>query len=143
MLLCDVNVLVYARRRDAVDHERYHTWLEDLINGAESYAVSDLVLSGFVRIVTHPAIFAKPTPLKTALEFVKLLRAQPNAVPVFPGARHWSIFTDLCVRAGAKGNLVPDAHHAALAIETGSEWITTDRGFARFPGLRWRHPLEP
>ncbi|MFI5265845.1 MAG: PIN domain-containing protein, partial [Chloroflexota bacterium] len=59
-----------------------------------------------------------------------------------PGPRHWDIFTSLCTRAGATGNLVPDAYLAALAIESGSEWITTDRGFARYPGLRWRHPLQ-
>jgi len=81
-------------------------------------------------------------PTAKALEFANVLRSQPNVVVVSPGERHWEIFADLCVRAGAKANLIPDAYHAALAIESGSEWITTDRGFARFPGLRWRHPLE-
>src|SRR5438477_407916 len=70
------------------------------------------------------------------------LRARPNCVPIAPGPRHWEVFTGLCRRAGARGNLVPDAYLAALAIESGSEWITADRGFARFPGLRWRHPLD-
>ena len=59
-----------------------------------------------------------------------------------PGARHFGIFVDLVRRTGAKGNHVADAYHAALAIETGSEWVTTDGDFARFPGLRWRHPLD-
>lgn len=72
----------------------------------------------------------------------RTLRARPNSAPVAPGPRHWDLFASLCRRAGAKGNLVPDAYLAALAIESGSEWITTDRGFARYPGLRWRHPLE-
>jgi hypothetical protein len=63
-------------------------------------------------------------------------------VPVTPGQRHWEIFTRLCTAVGARGNLVADAYFAALAIESGSELITTDRDFARFPGLRWRHPLE-
>ena len=58
-----------------------------------------------------------------------------------PAARHWAIYEQLCVAAGAKGNLVSDAFIAALAIESGCELITTDRDFARFPGLRWRHPL--
>jgi hypothetical protein len=61
---------------------------------------------------------------------------------VTPGSRHWTLFLDLCRKAGAKGNLVSDAYHAALAIESGCEWITTDRDFARFPGLRWRTPFE-
>jgi len=60
---------------------------------------------------------------------------------VSPGERHWDIFTRLCKLADAKGNLVSDPFHAALAIESGAEWITTDRDFARFPGLLWRHPL--
>jgi len=61
---------------------------------------------------------------------------------VQPGGRHWDIFTRLCRNVSARGNLVPDAYLAALAIESGSELITTDRDFSRFPSLRWRHPLE-
>jgi hypothetical protein len=87
-------------------------------------------------------VFRQPTPLGTALAFAELLRSQPNCVPVAPGPRHWDIFTQLCRAAGVKGNLVPDAYLAALAIESGSEWITTDRDFGRFRGLRWRHPLD-
>ena len=66
----------------------------------------------------------------------------PTAVPVAPGPRHWEVFTDLVQRAGCRGGLVSDAYHAAVAIEHGCEWITTDRDYARFPGLRWRHPLD-
>lgn len=94
MLLIDVNVLVYAHRSDAADHVRYRGWLEEVVDGPSSYGMADLVLSGFVRVVTHPRVF-----------------------------------------------LVPDAYLAALAIESGSEWITTDGDYARFPGLRWRRPL--
>lgn len=141
MLLCDVNVLVYAHREDAPDHEAYRAWLEDVINGAAAYGIVDLVLSGFLRVVTHPRVFRQPTPLTQALAFVEELRSQPNAVVVRPGPHHWEIFTRLCTAGGAKGNLIPDAYLAALAIESGSDWITTDRGFGRFPELRWRHPL--
>jgi toxin-antitoxin system PIN domain toxin len=94
-----------------------------------------------LRIVTHPRVFATPTPIDVALEFAQSLRVRPNCVAVTPGARHWEIFTELCRATGTTGNLVPDAYLAALAIESGSEWVTTDGGFARFPGLRWRHPL--
>jgi toxin-antitoxin system PIN domain toxin len=142
MRLVDVNVLVYAHRLDVARHQDYADWLRDLLAGEEPYGMSDLVLSGFLRIVTSPKVFRQPTPLDTALAFAELLRAQPNCVPVLPGERHWEIFTGLCRRAGVKGNLVPDAYLAALAIESGSEWITTDRDFSRFPGLRWRHPLD-
>src|SRR5205823_8767847 len=101
-----------------------------------------LVLSGFIRIVTHRGVFNPPSALKQALDFCNEIRNQPHCVHIFPGERHWEIFTDLCRTSGAKGNLVPDAYLAALAIESGSEWITTDRDYARFPGLHWRHPLR-
>ena len=103
--------------------------------------MSDLVLSGFIRIVTHPRMFTLPSPLSAALAFAGALREFPNAVPVSQAARHWRLFTGLCESAGARGNLVPDAWLAALAIESGAEWITTDHDYSRFPGLRWRHPL--
>jgi uncharacterized protein len=98
------------------------------------------VLSGFLRVVTHPRVFRIPTPLERALEFASALRDQPNAVAVSPGPRHWAIFERLCRDAAARGNLVPDAYLAALAIERGCEWVTLDRDYARFAGLRWRLP---
>jgi toxin-antitoxin system PIN domain toxin len=137
-----VNVLVYAHRADTRDHARYREWLDGVVNGPQSFGLPDLVLSGFVRVVTHPRVFADPTPMAQALAFAEALRSVPNRVRVVPGERHWGIFTRLCRDADVRGNLVPDAWFAALAIESGSEWITTDRDYARFPGLRWRHPLE-
>ncbi|HUF38583.1 MAG TPA: type II toxin-antitoxin system VapC family toxin [Anaerolineales bacterium] len=141
MVLPDVNVLVHAHREDAPGHLIFRGWLEGVINGPQAYGYSDLVVSGFLRIVTHPRIFSRPTDLKSASAFTEIIRSQPNAVPISPGPRHWEIFSDLCRKAGAKGNLVPDAFLAALAIESGSEWITTDRDYSRFAGLKWRHPL--
>jgi toxin-antitoxin system PIN domain toxin len=132
---------VYSHREDAPRHPAFREWLDATVSSDEAFGVSSLVLSGFLRVVTHPRIFAGPTPLDVALEFVAALRRQPNAVPVEPGLRHWEIFTQLCLGSEVTGNLVPDAYLAALAIESGSEWITTDRDYARFPGLRWRHPL--
>lgn len=141
MILPDVNVLVYAHRQDTDRHDEYRAWLEEAIAGPGPYGLSDVVLSGFVRVVTHPRVFRDPTPLADALSFVRAVRDRPGRVPVNPGTQHWSIFVDLCSRAQARGNLVPDAYLAALAIESGAEWITTDGDFARFPGLRTRHPL--
>jgi len=140
VILPDVNVLVYAYREDAPRHERYRRWLERVLDGREAYGLSDLVLAGFLRVVTHPRVFAPPSPIRHALEFVQVLRDHPNCMPVAPGQRHWEIFVRLCHESGAKGNLVPDAYLAALAIESGSEWMTTDRDYSRFPGLRWRDP---
>lgn len=142
MILCDVNVLVRAFRRDMADHEPCRDWLQDVVDADAAYGVSDLVSSGFLRVVTHPRTFAHPSSTDTALRFVEELRGRPNATSINPGPRHWSIFAELCRTTGARGNLVPDAYLAALAIESGSEWISFDRDFARFPALRWRHPFE-
>jgi toxin-antitoxin system PIN domain toxin len=141
MILPDVNVLVYAHREDAPGHAAYRDWLEALINSNQAYGYSELVLSGFLRVVTHPRIFNPPTDLSTAFAFIDIIRSQPNAVPITPGSRYWGIFKTLCQVANAKGNLIPDAYLAALAIESGSEWVTTDRDYSRFPDLKWRHPL--
>ena len=141
MLLLDVNVLVYAHRADAPGHDRYRAWLEDLVNGDAGFGLADLVLSGFLRVVTHAQIFQEPTPVEKALRFAVDLRNRDNCLLIAPGERHWGIFEGLCRSANAKGNLVPDAYFAALAIEHGAEWVTTDRDYARFPGLKWRHPL--
>ena len=142
MILPDVNVLVYAFREDAVDHIKYHNWLESYLNGDETYGMSELVLSGFLRVVTHPRIFSVPTPIETALKFTAQLVDQAHCSMISPTTRHWEIFEKLCRSCKAKGNLVPDAYFAALAIESGSEWISTDRDYSRFPGLRFRHPFE-
>lgn len=141
MILADVNVLIYARREGMPDHQRYRAWLHGVVNGDRAFGVADLVLSSFLRIMTNPRAFNPPTPLDAALAFVERIRDAPNCVRIGPGPRHWEIFTRLCQETDARGNLIPDAYLAALAIESGSEWITTDRDYGRFPGLRWRHPL--
>lgn len=141
MILPDVNVLIYAHRRDAPNHARYRDWLDALLQGSQAYGYSELVLSAFIRIVTNPRVFNKPTGLDQAIGFAEALRFPAHSVRLAPGPRHWGIFMDLCRQTAAKGNLVADAYHAALAIESGSEWISTDRDFARFPGLRWRPPF--
>ena len=141
MVLFDVNVLLYAFRADAPEHSRYKAWLEDTLRSDMMCGVSDLVLAAVVRIATHPRIARRPATLGEALEFVNWLREHPACTVVSPGPRHWPIFTDLCRRADVRGAMVTDAYFAALAIEAGAEWITTDRDYARFPGLRWRHPL--
>lgn len=142
MIIHDVNVLVYCYRQDVQRHDEYRAAFDEVVLSPSNFGYSSLVLSGFLRVVTHPRVFAVPSLLEDALAFVESITGQPNAVEVSPGARHWRVFTDLCRAVHVKGNLVSDAYHAALAIESGSEWVTTDRDYARFPGLRWRHPLE-
>jgi toxin-antitoxin system PIN domain toxin len=141
MILPDVNVLVYAHREEAVDHTRYRQWLEGMVQSGQPYGISDLVLSGFLRVVTHPRIFRSPSPSRSALDFVRRIREQSNCRIIIPGSRHWQIFTGLCQSFSASGNQIPDLWFAALAIESDCEWITTDHDFERIPGLRCRHPL--
>lgn len=142
MRCVDVNVLVYAHRADVDRHAEYRGWLDEARTAHEPLGVSSVVLSGFVRVVTHPKVFREPTPLDVALEFAGALRGSPAAVTVEPGARHWSIFEELCRLVEAHGNGVPDAYLAALAIENGATWYSADRSFARYPTLRWRHPFD-
>jgi toxin-antitoxin system PIN domain toxin len=114
VILMDVNVLVYAHREDTAGHPAYRGWVEEMINGKGAYGVSEMVLSGFVRVVTHPKVFEQPTPLKVALEVTNQFRNQPQAIPVRPGPRNWSIFEKLLRLAEAKGTLVPEAARRSM-----------------------------
>jgi len=142
VILFDVNVLLNAHRSGQEHHEVARGLLEAVVNAPEPFALSELVLSSFVRIATNPRAFAVPTPLDDAFRFAERLLVRPNARIVRPGDRHWRIFEQLCRRTQARGALIADAHHAALALEHGCEWISFDRDFAKFPDLRWRHPLD-
>jgi uncharacterized protein len=139
MQLPDVNVLIYAHRQDAPEHDRYAAWLRALVEAPEPFAVAEIVLAGFLRIVTNPKIFRPATPMQTALVFCRRLVEWPRAVFVMPSRTHWDLFVKMC--NAIEGPLVTDAYVAALAIEHGCELITTDSDFSRFHGLRWRHPL--
>lgn len=141
MLLADVNVFVYAHRPESPRSAEHRSWLESVLVGPEPFGVSEQVLSSFVRVVTNRRVYVEPTPTAVALDFCAAVLAAPAVVPVRPGPRHWSIFEQLCRTVDARGNLVPDAYLAALAVEHGATWVTSDRGFARFPGLRWQLPL--
>jgi hypothetical protein len=140
MILPDVNVLVHAFRVDASDHVPCINWLYETVNGDSRYGISPQVLSGVMRVVTHPGIYARPSTLAETLRFCDFVMNQPHCVLIHPGPKHWEIFSRICTETDARGNLVPDAWYAALAIEAGCEWITLDRDFARFNGLRWSLP---
>lgn len=140
MIALDVNVLVSAFRGTAPDHAEMRTWLERVVNDAEPVGISDAVLGGTLRVLTHPRIFSPPTPLAVALDQIAALRGHPGVVTLLPGARHWEITDRLCRAADARGPLVAYAQHAAVAIENGATFVSKDRDFARFTGLRWRVP---
>ena len=138
----DVNILVSAFREDAVHHQRCHGWLIEALSGREQIGLSELVLSGALRVLTHPRVFHPPTPTEAATAFVDALLAQPASVALRPGGGHWRIFRGLTATLSLTGNRIPDAYHAALAIEHGCTWVTLDRGFAAYPGLRLRNLLD-
>lgn len=141
MLIADVNIFLYAFRKESPAHHDHRQWLTDALGGAEPFGVSDVVLSGFLRIVTNHRVYVEPTPPERALEFCTAVLGAPAAVAVRTGTAHWDIFSGLVKSVGARANRIPDAWLAALAIEHGATWITTDAGFATFPGLRWRKPV--
>lgn len=141
MILPDVNVLIHAFRSDSTDHARYRQWLESVAGSHATFGIAPQVLARLVRICTNPRIFARPSAPEDAFAFCNALLSRPNASVLTPGERHWTLFESLCQASGATGNLAQDAWFAALAIESGAEWITTDRDYARFTGLRWRPPF--
>jgi toxin-antitoxin system PIN domain toxin len=141
VILPDVNVLVYAFRADATHHRVCRDWLRGVISSDARFGVSPLVLSAVVRIATNPRAFTPPCAVTDALGFCEDLIGQPHCQAVEPGERHWAIFRRLCIETGTRGARVTDAWFAALAIEWGCDWITFDRDYARFPGLKWQVPM--
>jgi uncharacterized protein len=140
MQMPDVNILVYAHRKESPGHARYADWLRKLATGAEPFAVSEPAMHGFVRVVTNPRIFDPPSITKDAFTFLNALIERPGCTVLRPGPGHWAIFQKLCLKPGVRGKLVSDAAHAALAVEYGCEWVSADTDFGRFaPELRWRH----
>jgi toxin-antitoxin system PIN domain toxin len=142
MILPDVNVLVYAFRREVPRHEEYAAWLSAVAAGTEEIALHEAPLSGFVRIVTNGRIFDRPAPTALALEFVERLVRAPRSRWLSASEVTWTRFTELLAQdAAATGNLVPDALLAAMSLAHGCRLATADRGFARFPGLAWFDPV--
>ena len=142
MIAPDVNVLLYAFREDSARHAEYHAWLQDALNGTAPVALFEPVLSAVLRIATHPAIFKPPSPRAAVEAFIDTCLTAPAANAFRAEAGHWAIFRDLCKKADCRGNLVQDAYLAAMALEHNCTYFTADSGYARFPGLRWKHPLD-
>lgn len=142
MTLPDVNVLIYAFRKDSEHHEVCRSWLERTILGESQFGVSGLTLSAVVRIATNPRVFREPSTVEESFAYCRAIMGQPHCELIEPGERHWRIFEELCKKAGVRGPKVSDAWFAALAVERGCTWITCDRDYARFPGLDWREPLK-
>lgn len=143
MILPDVNVLVYAFRRESVDHDRYASWLSTTAATSE-LGLPESVLLGAIRIVTSPQIMADPAPTPVALQFVEALLRAPRARVLTSTATTWTRFREITSSdPQVRGPLVPDAWLAALAISHGCQLATADRGFGRFEGLKWFVPVQP
>lgn len=143
MIVPDVNVLVYAYRRESEHHEAYAAWLSKTAGGEEDLGLLEPVLLGFVRVVTNPRVFADPAPSVDALGLIDALLAA-RAARMLPGnAASWARLRGFAAQdPGLRGNLVPDAHVAAVAHAHGARVATADRGFGRFPGVSWFDPVD-
>ncbi len=138
----DVNVLVNAFRRDAPRHKEFAEFVASLADGDQPFAIPAVVFSSFFRIVTHAKIFNRPSEFNDARTFAEQLHDASQCLTIVPGPNHWPIFLDLCARGHARGPMMTDAYLAAMAIEIGAELVTDDRGMGRWPGLKWRHPVD-
>jgi toxin-antitoxin system PIN domain toxin len=142
MILPDVNVLIYAFRKDVPQHAICRPWLDSVVHGDARFGVSPLTLGAVVRITTNPRAYRTPSTTEEAFGFCEDLLGQPHCQTVEPGERHWPIFKQLCIETDTRGSRVSDAWFAALAIEWGCDWVTFDRDYARFPGLKWQTPTD-
>lgn len=142
MKLVDANLLLYATDQVSPRHRAARSWLERLLSGDETVAFAWVVLLAFLRLSTNPRIFERPLPADRAFDVVQAWIAQPCAVIAHPGDRHAELVRQLLRPLGTAGNLVTDAHLAALAIEHGAELNSADTDFARFSGVRWVNPLD-
>jgi toxin-antitoxin system PIN domain toxin len=141
VILIDANLLIYAHNSDAEKHERSRQWLRTVFQEPHSVRFSWDTIQAFLRITTHPRVFAAPFSITEAVSIVGDWLSYPGVAILEPGPRHWSILSRLMTEGQVRGPLVSDAHLAAMAIEHGATLCTTDRDFTRFPGVRLLNPL--
>lgn len=142
MKLLDVNLLIYAVDESSAHFSRAHPWVQGVLGGRETVGLPWAVLLAFLRLTTKPQLMTSPLTAADALGFIDGWLARPNTVVIHPTERHAAVLRELLTQLGTGGNLVTDAHLAALAIEHGAELNSCDADFSRFPGLRWRDPLR-
>lgn len=140
MVVVDANVLLYAVNADAAHHQVARSWLDTALAGAEGVGLPWIVLLAYLRIATHPRLLPNPQPVEAATSQIERWLGAPAAIAVEPTARHVTILGGLLRETGAAGNLVNDAHLAALAIEHDATVVSFDRDFARFAGVRHSLP---
>ena len=141
MILVDANLLLYAYDASAPQHEKAKRWWEQQLSNPAPVRLAWVTVLAFIRIGTNPRIFTEPLSIEEACAAVLAWFQCPMLTILDPGEHHWIILKDLLQHAQASGNLVMDAHLAALAIEHGAVLCSTDYDFSRFRGLTWENPL--
>jgi toxin-antitoxin system PIN domain toxin len=141
VIVVDANLLLYAYDPNSSHHKTARKWVEQAFSGSEIVGIPWQTAGAFLRIITNPRLPGQRVILERAIEVVDLWTEQPNVRMLTPGERHWPILRQMMKEGQARGPLLTDAQLAALTIEHGGVLHTTDRDFARFPGLRWTNPL--
>lgn len=141
MLVLDVNVVIASHRVDHRDHASLRRWFEAVVEGPETFSVPNVVWASFLRLVTNRHAFPVPTPRDQAFAYVDAVRAHPSHHALEPGPLHLELLRRVCDEADAKGDLIPDAVIAAIALEHGCAVASLDRDFARFPSVRHVRPI--
>jgi toxin-antitoxin system PIN domain toxin len=141
VILVDANVLLYAEDSLSEHHEAARSWWDEQLSGVEPVALCWPVVNAFVRIGTNARLHQRPLTLREAIERVQSWLEQPCVRVIQPGDQHWAIFQRMLQSGNALGNLVSDAHLAALAVEYNCVLQSTDADFSRFRGLKWKNPL--
>jgi len=142
MTAVDANLLLYASDISSAHHVASRRWLENTLSGEEPLGIAWAVVLAFLRVGTNPRIRKNAFSLEEAVAIVASWLERPNVILLNPGERHWGILREMMTKGQARGPLVTHAHLAALAIEHGCTLATTDRDFARFPGLNFFNPLD-
>lgn len=143
MIIPDVNLLIFAHNRDAPHHQPAKEWLQDLMRSGKPVGLPWVVVSGFIRIATHPKLLKEPVTVGEAIGIARSWLSRNNVRIIEPGSRFQDLFFAGLETLGTAGNLTTDAYLAAIAIEYQAELHSCDTDFHRFPGLRWRNPLIP
>ncbi|MGA2456181.1 MAG: TA system VapC family ribonuclease toxin [Terriglobales bacterium] len=141
MIVVDANLLIYAYDLDSAHHKKSLSWLEELLSGVEAVGLPWQSVSAFLRVITNRRLPGMRVSLEQAVQVVDEWLQQPNVQVLVPPDQHWSVLRQMILEGRASGPLVSDAEIAAITIEQGAVLHTTDRDFARFPGLRWKNPL--
>ncbi len=142
MIVLDANLLIYSYDTDSPHHKKSLSWVEKTISGTETIGLPWQTVSAFIRVLTNRKLRGLRLTLGQAAEAVDEWLNQPNVRLLLPGEDHWRVLRRTMMEGQASGPLVSDAEIAALTIEFGGVLHTADRDFARFPGLRWKNPLE-